>query len=369
MLWLQRWAMFFAVLAMLPWTVALRAEKVKEPPRIVFINVDVHHWHWSMIADATKKAAQDLGVKLEVIDTVRDHLLYRKTALGVLARPDAPDFLLIGNEKESAAKVLTSSRGVRTKIFLFNNGFVSAENRTRLRAPRVDYPQWIGQLIPDNYQSGYDTGVVLFEALQKAFPNEELQVLGLTGAFNTHASLERERGFMAAADRYPRVRVMQNVSAEWNGSIAENKTYYLLRRYPRIRGIWSANDEMAEGAMRAAEKNGKVPGKDILFTGFGWSATGMAAIQDSRMLASAGGHFLDGAWAMARLYDYHNGLDNMLDQQKSQLILMDASNVARIKTNMDQKKWQRFDFKKWSRLHNPKLKSYDANQRDLLLLP
>ncbi len=86
------------------------------------------------------------------------------------------------------------------------------------------------------------------------------------------------------------------------------------------------------------------------------------------MLASAGGHFLDGAWAMARLYDYHNGLDNMLDQQKSQLILMDSSNVARIKTNMDQK-WQRFDFKKWSRLHNPKLKSYDANQRDLLLLP
>ena len=71
--------------------------------------------------------------------------------------------------------------------------------------------------------------------------------------------------------------------------------------------IWAASDSMAIAAARAAADAGLQPGKDILLTGIDWSAEGIQAVRDGRLLATAGGHFMDGALALAVIYDHSHG--------------------------------------------------------------
>lgn len=335
---------------------------------VTVISADEKHWFWSMMIEVMKKAAQDLSLQLEIVSMPRDHLLYRKLALGVMARPEPPDYLIIGNEKESAAKIIAHSNGQKARIFLFNNGFVSTGNKLKFAQPGGPYPQWIGQLIPDNYQAGYGTAKRLIETLERTYPHQDLPILVMSGSFNTHASLERERGFSEAAAQHPRVKVLQRLNGEWSGDAAEFKTNFLLHRYPQTVGIWAANDELAQGAMRAAEKHGRRPGKDIFFTGCGWSKPAIADVASQRMLVSAGGHFLDGAWVLARLYDYQKKTDQRLISEKSRMFMMDQTNVNQIAKIMDKKQWEQFDFKKWTLTHNPRLKSYDEGLSMLLEL-
>ncbi len=73
--------------------------------------------------------------------------------------------------------------------------------------------------------------------------------------------------------------------------------------------IWAANDEMAFGAMRAAEELGKTPGKDLLFSALNNSLEALQALLDDRVSVLVGGQFTAGGWAMVLLHDYEAGLD------------------------------------------------------------
>ncbi|MFQ8690083.1 MAG: substrate-binding domain-containing protein, partial [Blautia sp.] len=57
-----------------------------------------------------------------------------------------------------------------------------------------------------------------------------------------------------------------------------------LQAHQDIKAILSANDEMALGAIEAVEAAGKVPGKDILITGFDAGDDAVAAVKDGKML-------------------------------------------------------------------------------------
>ena len=53
---------------------------------------------------------------------------------------------------------------------------------------------------------------------------------------------------------------------DWGMQRAYEQAQQLLVRYPQTRLIWSANDQMAFGAMRAVEEAGGKPGETVLFS-------------------------------------------------------------------------------------------------------
>ncbi len=65
--------------------------------------------------------------------------------------------------------------------------------------------------------------------------------------------------------RKKNITLRQIVHGQWNESISREQMHTLLQRYPNVRYVWTANDHMAFGAMKAAKAAGKTPGEDIFF--------------------------------------------------------------------------------------------------------
>ena len=87
---------------------------------------------------------------------------------------------------------------------------------------------------------------------------------------------------------------------------------------------------MALGAMDAAIARGRKPGKDIFIGGLNWSAEALERVQDGKMVASIGGHFMQGGWAMVLIHDYHMGRDfaDLGVEFTAPMTVIDQSNVA-----------------------------------------
>ncbi len=336
------------------------------PIKVVFISVDIKYWFWEYLLDVLKEAAEDLNIDLEVLGAERDHIRYKETALNVLKRAIPPDYLIIGNEKESAAAIIEASNTSRTKVFLINNGFVSKRNSSKFAETSPTYPQWIGQVIPDNFHAGYESGKALLQEAHKAFPSTTIQMLAFSGAHNTHASNERVRGLHSAIAESKAIDLLQTVSADWNGTLAEKKAVALLGRYQVVHAIWSANDEMAIGTLHGAVRAGYVPGKNLFISSTGWSKPAVEEVSKGTLVASLGGHFLDSAWALAMIYDRQHGEKGLNMNEHSKFIRMDASNVSVLGRFMKERLWHQFDFKQWTHVHNPHLTSYETEQRKLI---
>jgi hypothetical protein len=80
------------------------------------------------------------------------------------------------------------------------------------------------------------------------------------------------------------------------------------------------------------------------------------------MHVTIGGHFLAGAVALILIHDYHNGID-FVDDTGVQMITpvypITAGNIQKYIKVLDRTKWNKIDFRRFSKKYNPDLKHYD----------
>lgn len=331
---------------------------------VVLLNPDKPNtWFWEMTTDFMHSAAKDLDIELEILYSNRNHMLTVRQAVEVTSREAPPDYILTGNEKGSAGGVIQAAQDAGVKVFLFNNAFVNDQDIMHFGKPRATYPMWIGQYLPDNFSAGYKMGKILIErgkAKGLAAPDGTLQILAIAGAFNTHASSARVEGLKAAVNEHSdQATLIQVVSGDWSEQTAYQKSLGLIARYEHLGAIWGANDSTAFGAMRVAQEIGKIPGKDILFAGCGWSSLGINKVKDGTLATTVGGHFMDGAWSLVMLYDYHHGKDFNNDSYTPEMYSIDRHNIDQYMNNLGPMEWDAIDFTQFSKTLNPSLESYD----------
>lgn len=96
----------------------------------------------------------------------------------------------------------------------------------------------------------------------------------------------------------------------------------------------------------------------------------MEAIQSGRLEALAGGHFIAGAWSLVMLYDYEHGHDFAKDEglelEYSMFTSFSPIEARRFLARYGDLRFDVVDFRRHSKILNPKLKRYDFNFRQLL---
>ena len=323
---------------------------------------------WPSVSSAMQAAADDLEVDLEIIYSDRNHIQMNRIAKQVLSRSTPPDYLIVVNEKNSAEKIVETAEQKGVNIFLMLNSF-EGRQRLRMGSPRSKYKHWIGSLIPNNYYAGYLSATQLIDqALRQGIKADDgnLHLIGYSGDSVTQASIARVAGLEKAISEYPNVLLKQVVSADWSKEIAKHKTLSMLKRYPQLGAIWSANDPIALGALEGAKEMGKSPGEDILFSGINWDSEALKKIQKEQMVTSLGGHFMTGAWALVALYDYHNGkdfIDEGLELEPNTFQIIDNYNVNHYLRKFSEKNWEQIDFTDFSKTLNSSLKQYNFRLR------
>ncbi|MNH02150.1 ABC transporter periplasmic-binding protein YtfQ precursor [compost metagenome] len=273
---------------------------------VVFLNPGLSgETFWTSYARFMQAAADDLGMQLRVEYSERRADLALIQARAILNSPQRPDYLVLVNEQYVAPEIIRLSRGTGVKLFLVNNGLTESQARS-IQAQPDKYAALLGTLTTNDEQAGFQ----MLHEMVALLPRDSgpVDLLAFAGVKTTPASQLREQGMRRALADFPQVRLRQVVYGGWSRQRAFEQAQLLLQRYPQTRLVWSANDEMAFGAMQAFEESGRKPGRDGVFSAINSSPEALRARLDGRLGVLMGGHFTLGGWAMVMLHDDAHGL-------------------------------------------------------------
>jgi ABC-type sugar transport system substrate-binding protein len=342
---------------------------------VVFINPGKSdEVYWVTAARAMEAAAKNLDIRFEVRYAERIHLRSMEIAREIAARPaaDRPDYVVFSNDYGTGPEVLRLLDAAGIKTFLAFSGISAAAERAVSGKPRERYKGWIGSLEPRAEDAGYVTALALIAKgrQHKAHaPDGKLHMIALAGDRSTPTSIHRNEGMLRAVSEAADVVLDQEVYAAWNRDKAAEQSDWLFQRYPEARLVWAGNDLMAFGAMQSWEKRGGKPGVDAWFSGVNTSTEALQAVRSGRLAALAGGHFIAGAWALVLIHDYENGhdfSDEGIELERQMFVLFSAANAERFMARFGDLRFEQVDFRRFSKVLNPKLQRYDFSFMQLL---
>ncbi|EMI53433.1 ABC transporter substrate-binding protein [Rhodopirellula sallentina] len=335
-----------------------------KPRVVVLIGSDEDDPFWIQFAEFMNVAAGQLG--LDVHFHFADGSLETMSSLvrAECERNVKPSCLVVQSFKRGGLRFLRIANSYKVPVFLINSGLV-AEQKEKAGEPRQHLKYWISQMLPDDYGAGFDLTNSLIDEAKKdpnrLGPDGRVHVIALGGTVSHGASLHRTAGLMdAIAARSDEAVLDQLVAADWKEGFARSRCRFLQRRYPDASVVWTANDQMAMGAIEAVRDRGLVPGNNLIVGGVDATRQAIKAIQDGSLSATVGGHFQEGGWVAVVLHDYFNGLElsRIPTHFTSPMRLITSDNVDDYQKSLRAEQWQRIDFKQFSKLDQPDSQAY-----------
>lgn len=214
------------------------------------------------MADGAEAMADELGVDLTIVDAGNDTAKQTSDIEDLIAKGIK---VLIINPEDSAAvaPVVGDAIAAGIKIIAVDRS-VDGE----------DVDCYIGT---DNVIAGEVAGNYFLDVI-----GEGAKIAILEGIPGASSAIDRNQGFLNAVEG--KVDIVASQTANYDRAEGLTVTENILQAHPDIVGIISANDEMALGAIEAVEAAGKVPGEDILITGFDAGDDAKQAVRDGKML-------------------------------------------------------------------------------------
>ncbi len=118
-------------------------------------------------------------------------------------------------------------------------------------------PYWVAYGEFDGTPQGYAIAKELFKAM-----GDKGQIVSILGPRGHSVSIQRRAGLEQAMKESPGIELVGEENADWDRTKGLNVMQNLLVAHPDLAGVWSANDQMALGAveaLRSAGKIGKIP--------------------------------------------------------------------------------------------------------------
>jgi ABC-type sugar transport system substrate-binding protein len=133
----------------------------------------------------------------------------------------------------------------------------------------------------DDYGAGYLVAATMGESL-----NGKGNVAIIQSPPGAQAGIDREKGFRAAmAKLYPSIKIVGAQNALWNKDKAIEVMNSFLQVNKQLDGVFAVNDNMAEGAMLAAESAGRLA--EIKIWGFNGQKSTLALIEQGKITGTA----------------------------------------------------------------------------------
>ena len=281
-------------------------QQALRPIQVVLLVNDLNNPYWQQVRNTAQQTADSLNIRLKVID-LHNNPLRPVRVLSTLANAsEKPDAVIFSNIKNTGKPVLDLLEKHRIHSVLYDNGFQAKE---RIGKPGELYRFWLGQIRILNYEaSRLLTRKLLAQALQQYPTQRPLPMIVLEGNTSSETNARRLLGmFDALVDFRDQVELKQIFHTRYDPLHAYNAIQTARQRYPDLRIIWAANDQMAMSAVEASKTQGLKPGKDWLISGFDHTRPARDAISRQELFDSYGGHYHSAAWALLYLNDVLRG--------------------------------------------------------------
>jgi ABC-type sugar transport system substrate-binding protein len=361
-----------AILGALLALILVPASAEQTPPKVYFFHPDTENTpFWGKVYDVMAAAADDLDVELHGVASKDNSISVKRSGTELVESLNRGDYLITGYWAISTAKFIEIAEQRGVKVFVINADFSEEENKD-LGLPRTRYKRWIGHMYANDEQAGYELADSLIaEAIKagKVAKDGKVHVVALYGGDKAVVPESRDRGLKRRVGAFSDATLDEVMSAMWDSTSAVPITLQMLNQYPEATVVWAASDSMAFGAIEAAKSLGKKPGTDIFVGGIDWSDQGIEAVATGMLSTSVGGHFLEGAWSLILVHDYHYGIDFADDpgvRSMTSMHSVTSDTVEDYKEKLSNPDWSRIDFKRFSKKYNPDLKKYDFSLQALL---
>lgn len=327
----------------------------QEIPKILFVSPDVkspENRFWATAHQNIIQAAEDLSIDLEMIYTKSHHSYYFKAVKDLEKRKkeDLPDYFVGLPFIHHGKEILEVLSKLKIKVF-FVNMAIADDRRAKMGHPRGKYKNWIGHFYPDDYNAGE----LITKEMAKVCKSNT-NIFGLAGNHLSTASVLREKAFTDGAKKL-KLNLRQVFQADWEKEIVIKMMPHIETRYPNVCGVLSASDGMAEGVLESSKKKYQICGID-------WTESALRHIEKGELLCSAGGHFLEPAFSIVSIFDYHNGIDFKEDiglTYKTPFFIATKKNATQIVEKFFSGK-QVLSYKKYSKFYNKKSSyNFDIN--------
>jgi ABC-type sugar transport system substrate-binding protein len=298
---------------------------------------------WSMVHQVSAAAAKSVSVQLEVIYGAENRFTTLEIIEDIVARPIKPDYLIFRPFRGNATTVFDLVEATGIAFVTLEQAF-SGKEASVLQRPKQKYKYWIGEVAYDNANGG----ALLLNALLKEHgirhPDIKPSIIGIGGDFD-NLSTSREQ-VLTDLDRRSDVRINQVFPTYWDPKNVASNFEMMLKRYPQTNIFWCAGDQLA---LETLEQYQQLFQKPTIIGGFDWLPEALLKIQQGDLAASVGGHFLMGAIAITKIFDYQHGIDRFSEQSKFyDFEVITKKNVNSYLDFMQQKKWQEVNFNQFS---------------------
>lgn len=332
-----------------------------------FAELYPEHSFWAQHLAFSQAVANDLNVELSTNYAETDQIIYKRLLQEAIDQ--GVDGLLLINIKKQDQAILS----------ILDGGTVPAISNVLpmdyniVGQPREKYADWIGEVLVDEVKSGYDlANLLIAEARKKNLLGKDgkLHMVAIAGNQSDGVGIRRNEGLMKAVAEHSDLILHQMFyEPNWSRVGGERFTIASLKRYPETSIIWSANDDISLGVIEGVKKSKLVPGKDVLTGGIDGTIDVIEKVATGEAVCTVSGLFMHGGWVTILLHDYLNGIDFESDTG----VIINVDNTV-IDINYAQAyldkfadgNWDKIDFKKLSKVHNPNLKTYEFSVGILL---
>ena len=306
---------------------------------------------WSLTTQFIQEAAKDLNIQLTVY-YAENYQIQSNLVKKIATSSDKPDYVIF---MPYGGSIINSFNTLEEAAipFVTLERVYGEEYRAQIQKPQELYRFWLGEMYYDNVKAGQILADKLILEAKYKVPNKELHVIGINGD-NFMESKERALGLEKAINNSKNTILSQVATAYWDRNEASEKFINLYQRYGENEIVWVASDEMALGVLDAAKQMKLKPNQDLFIGGFDWIPEALDAIQKNKITASIGGHFIQGAWSLIKLYDHHNGIKTFIKGDNTAYIdmkIIDKTNVEKFKVLMNKVDFSKVDFAEFSLKH------------------
>lgn len=304
---------------------------------------------WTSFIRNMQVAGEQLKIDVTVHQGDGSHLAMIQKAEELARGPHRPDVLMFKSFKNNGEHILRIATQHHIKAFSVN---------APIQMGSIPYsPALIGELLPDDEQAGYE----LVKALRAKMLSRKLthiHLIAINGDQADSPAQLRAKGLQRAIREFKDVTLHQLVYDGWAAPQTAERFKLLKQRYPMVNAVWGGNDVIALRVVKQAKASGLRLGESIFIGGIDISPEGLNAVANGDMVASIGGHILDGARALVLLFDYSKF--GKLEQKSwlTPMLPVTAAEVSLYSRLLDPKKKVPIDFRRYSKWLNPK-SSYD----------
>ena len=274
------------VLSMVSFSAVAESPPEKELT-FALIHCDQGTWQIYM-RNYTQAACDELGIKL---------LTYSGDNDGAKNITDLQTVIEMGVDAVLYTPVDTAT-DVKMKEMLNAAGipFMNFDRGSGDTAGQGMHISFIGQ---NDEQAGYDLGKFMIEKLGVT------KLLAINGNMSSEPGINRSAGLKRSLAEHPEVELLGEQAADWQLDKGMNVAQDLLNANPGAQALGCGNDDMALGALAAAQTLGI---SDLIIGAMDASDAALESIiEGGAFKVSVGAHFVCGPIAAISMYDYMNG--------------------------------------------------------------